>query len=244
MTRQELGDGRFQCLSPVVVNAVPPGIHGNQGPGSIAINGCCGRVYDLSDEQAAYAARAAKAALRAAAEAAERRVREEEEALDNDPRTPGRIRELASALIQSRPSGSVAVVVEVEIPSRLPGLRSRFAHAEVDRAWPVGRCTWSGSSLHTSMSHATGITRAGEPVMLIARAPSVRLEPRYKWKHPNHGHHILTGYRDHPTEGPWRESPWRVQVVRQLVADTERGPTSAETADVAPAAKLGKPLSN
>lgn len=183
--RQDLGDERFRCLSERVITAVPPGLGGNASAAAIPITGACGHEY-TADDETADAARWAK-------RSAEERAREDRRralgAVEADPATPTRIAELAAKLIETRPDDAVALVAEVEIPSRLPGARSRAGWAEVDRVWPLDRFSymWEGSPA----TGRIGVTRDGQLVLLgqvgphiAPPTPTVTLTSRMLWTHP------------------------------------------------------------
>lgn len=217
--RVPLDRERFQCVSNAILDM-------NFGPPPIPIFGQCNHVYDSAAEAQADATRA----FRAEQQMEWNRSASEDRALADDPQTLIRIRDLAAALIDSRPSGSRPVVVEVRIPSRLPGRNPGWGRAEIDRAWPVGDFEWGWKD--ASSSYPTGITRTGALFILTDKTPSVTLNQKHHWDDPNQGYRIAGS------------NGWRVRMLRELLAVTEDVPLVEEVASPHDRAPKDRPISN
>lgn len=173
-----LVDGRFQCMTHRVVDAVPPGVAGNAGITPIPLYEPCGHVFDADQERQADVWRAEQAKT-AAADSAARFARQQ---TDQDPGTPKRIADRARQLIHSRPAESRPVVVEVEIPSRIPFTKPSIGYAEVCRAWPIGPYEMRVKDYQQTAE--MGVTEEGAIVVLSSGSPSVALDSRMRWFDP------------------------------------------------------------
>ena len=138
-----------------------------------------------------------------------------------------RIMERVRFLLHTYPNDAVSIIVEVHIPSSLPGIRPRVGRAEVFRAWPIGKhqYLYKDSLVWAEMA----INKAGRVVHLPRQqeAPNVTLTSEMRWHDP-------------PSGAPWGK--WKAKVLEQLERDAAgrvgRGPEK----DV-PATLVGNPQS-
>jgi hypothetical protein len=101
---------------------------------------------------------------------------------ESDRDTTSRIAALASNLIGTRASESIAVVVDVQIPSLSPALSPRIGLAEVYRAWPLGEMPDQHGI--RSKSGEWAVTATGSVIWCMRLQPSVALDKTMRWVDP------------------------------------------------------------
>ena len=145
------------------------------------------------------------------------------------PEAPRSIADLAAHLIETRRAGTVAIVADVEIPSRIPGVAPKSGAAEIYRAWPVGSFEYYYKDGRMTADWA--VTRDGKMVSYTKRSPSVVLDARMRWRDPAaHSPEIAA-------------HAWPELVLARLQADADAPVEASARGPAATEPLVGKPLS-